>query len=465
MHAHTLPISLGEPSPALRQWMATLEGICIGLTALTACLDLAGRLHGLGGGMASIHWYPMNSLAQLSVWLCVGGLLAARQQGNPLGLLAGRAAAALVVALHLSSLYLLGQQALAHPFPRCSLLGCGIATDFVLLGTTLLLLETSRRRLVFIADLLTISACLLSMVLTTGSLINTLPFFHAPAQQPCAPAGILVSLSLLSLALLLRRTDQGIFSILLSPGIAGGLSRRLTPIILFFPFVREAARARLIGAGHIAPPYITALLASTASIILSCIVLYCAWRIYTMEKELHAVSLHDALTGLYNLRGFTLLAEQSLRIAQRSQLPFAVLFLDLDGLKQTNDTFGHATGSQMLVETGEILQQALRETDVLGHIGGDEFVVAGQFSEQEVTQILDRIEQCRQQKNAAPHRHCSIHFSIGYAMTGEDRKETLATLQARADKAMYAVKRKKKQAAMRANAESPTAGPVALSRN
>lgn len=462
MYEHIQPFSLGEPSPALRRGLATIKGVCIGATALIACLDLAGHLHGLGVWMAIAGWYPMTTLAQLSIWLCVVSLIDPMQQRNQLIFQLRTVAATLVVALHLSSLFLFGEQALQHRFPRCSLLSCGIAANFALLGAALLLLSARRRYFILIADLLTISSCLLSMVLTSGAMIGNLPFFHAPAEQPCAPVGILACLSLLSISVVFRRTGRGWFSILLSPGIAGRFSRRLMPAILLFPFMREAARARLIGAGRIPPPYITALLASAASIILCCLVLYCAWRIYSMEKEIHAVSLRDPLTGLYNLRGFALLAQQTLRIAQRSQLPFAILFLDLDGLKQTNDTFGHAAGSQALVETGEILEKALRETDVLAHIGGDEYVVAGQFAEREVALVLARIEQCRQKKNLEPGRSFPIRFSIGYAITQPDQEETLESLQARADKAMYAVKRRKKMAAAHTGAEATAASPVEL---
>lgn len=429
------------------------EAICVAATALIACLDLAGHVHGLGDFMARAGWYPMTALAQISLWLCLSCLLFPQTRHLWLVRQLSLAAAMLVVGLHLSTLFFLGNQALAHQFPRCGLPAVAIATNFVLIGAALLAIDTQRRFLIHCADLFTLLSCLLSMVLTTGALIGTLPFFHAPGQQPCAPAGILACLSLLSLGVLFRRTDRGLFSILLFSGIAGRFSRRLLPVILLFPFVREAARARLIGAKHIPPPYITALLASAASIILLCLVLYCAWRIHAMEKEIRTLSLCDPLTGLYNLRGFELLAKHAYQIAQRSQLPFAVLFLDLDGLKSTNDTFGHAAGSQALVATGEILDMALRETDVIGHVGGDEFVVAGQFSEGEVTQVLERIEQCRREKNAASKRGFPICFSLGYAIANADSRETLEALQARADKAMYAVKRRKKQAAAQRDAE------------
>src|SRR5258708_35880445 len=69
-----------------------------------------------------------------------------------------------------------------------------------------------------------------------------------------------------------------------------------------------------------------------------------------------------------------------MRLAWRSQAPFSVLFVDLDGLKEINDSLGHAVGSAFLVETAGLLTATFRETDVIARIGGDEFAVAGQFS-------------------------------------------------------------------------------------
>jgi len=93
------------------------------------------------------------------------------------------------------------------------------------------------------------------------------------------------------------------------------------------------------------------------------------WRINSMEMEIHVLSLRDEFTGVYNLRGFSLLAEQVLHLAQRSQLPLSVLFVDLDDLKEINDSFGHDVGSTYLIEIAEILKETFRETDVIGRVG------------------------------------------------------------------------------------------------
>ena len=116
------------------------------------------------------------------------------------------------------------------------------------------------------------------------------------------------------------------------------------------------------------------------------------------------LTLRDELTGLYNLRGFHLLADQAPRLAQRSNLPFSVMYIDLDNLKHTNDTLGHEAGSAFLAETSEILRNTFRETDVLGRIGGDEFAIAGHFNTASVFMATQRLEASCAERNAESGR-------------------------------------------------------------
>jgi len=164
-----------------------------------------------------------------------------------------------------------------------------------------------------------------------------------------------------------------------------------------------------------------------------------------MEMEIQKLSLRDELTGLNNLRGFHLLAEQALRLSQRSKLPFSVLYIDLDNLKQTNDTLGHQAGSAFLVETSEILRTTFRESDVLGRIGGDEFAVAGHFGKAAIASATKRLEACCATKNAEEGRRFELSFSVGHVTSADTDLETLDELLMRADEAMYKVKRSKKE--------------------
>lgn len=93
------------------------------------------------------------------------------------------------------------------------------------------------------------------------------------------------------------------------------------------------------------------------------------------EAEVRQLSLTDELTGLHNRRGFFLLAEQQLKIAQRMQTPGCLLFADLDGLKQVNDSLGHEMGDRLIADAAQVLKQTFRDADIIARLGGDEFVV------------------------------------------------------------------------------------------
>ena len=90
------------------------------------------------------------------------------------------------------------------------------------------------------------------------------------------------------------------------------------------------------------------------------------------ETNIHYMSFHDQLTGLYN-RYF--LEEEMVRLNTKRQLPLAVIMADLNGLKLVNDTYGHDTGDEMLKTVANIIRNSCREEDVIARWGGDEFVV------------------------------------------------------------------------------------------
>ncbi len=94
-----------------------------------------------------------------------------------------------------------------------------------------------------------------------------------------------------------------------------------------------------------------------------------------LEEQLAARSERDELTGLLNRRGFRRMAEQALKVEQRSSRRCALLFLDLDYFKQINDEHGHAAGDLALQSVSEALRVGVRDGDIVARFGGDEFVV------------------------------------------------------------------------------------------
>ena len=94
-----------------------------------------------------------------------------------------------------------------------------------------------------------------------------------------------------------------------------------------------------------------------------------------LEEELDYLAHYDALTGLPNRMLLQDRLEQSIAIAERHQQHFALLFIDLDGFKAVNDTFGHSNGDLLLQEVANRLLHCVREVDTVARLGGDEFVV------------------------------------------------------------------------------------------
>jgi len=326
-------------------------------------------------------------------------------------------------------------------------------SSFALLGVVMLLIRTRKAPARYIADFFVASLSVLVLVIVSGYVFGANPLFRVAATNWTSPQTQL-SLLLLTFTAFGRRTEYGSFKLLVGTGIGSRIARACGPILLVLPFVREAGRMRLIHTGTLPGHYVTAILASAAAVASFTLMMIVAWRINGMEQKIHNLSLRDELTGLYNLRGFHLLAEQSLRLAQRANLPFSVLFVDLDNLKQINDGLGHGVGSQFLVETGELLLATFRETDVVGRIGGDEFAVAGQFTLTAIVAAARRLEDKSALATPEIGRSLPLSLSIGYVTTEDRGHETLADLLAKADKAMYQHKKEKKLLARRVESEA-----------
>ena len=162
-----------------------------------------------------------------------------------------------------------------------------------------------------------------------------------------------------------------------------------------------------------------------------------------LAAQLEQLTMHDQLTGLYNLRGLELLGGGAVDRAARDGSELCVLFLDLDGLKAINDGFGHAVGDAALVAAARVLRSELRRTDVVARIGGDEFgaVLVG-TSAAEADVLCDRVRQGMKEHARGEH---SLSLSIGVAAARPGEGDTLEHLIAAADDAMYQGRRRRRR--------------------
>lgn len=172
------------------------------------------------------------------------------------------------------------------------------------------------------------------------------------------------------------------------------------------------------------------------------------WRDITeqkrLEESLQALTLVDDLTGLYNRRGFMTLAEQQLKIANRSGRDLFLLFADLDNLKWTNDRCGHPAGDAVLCAVARILKAGFRDSDIIARMGGDEFVVLMVESGLAVPDALvARLRASIEAHNAA-NSGGQISLSIGVARYFAGEPCSLESLLRKADALMYEEKRHKR---------------------
>jgi diguanylate cyclase (GGDEF)-like protein/PAS domain S-box-containing protein len=163
-----------------------------------------------------------------------------------------------------------------------------------------------------------------------------------------------------------------------------------------------------------------------------------------MEHQLREASLTDELTRLCNRRGFMILGEQQLASASRHGRSLAIVFADLDGMKQVNDELGHDEGDRALIATADVLRTTFRRGDVLARLAGDEFAVLAELdddAEDVATRVLANVERT----NAKLGKPYTLSISVGVVHSTPTDPRSLAELLLEADKRMYEVKRRRRR--------------------
>lgn len=152
------------------------------------------------------------------------------------------------------------------------------------------------------------------------------------------------------------------------------------------------------------------------------------------QDQINYISYHDSLTGLYNRRFFE---EQFSKIDTDENLPISIIMGDVNGLKITNDAFGHEEGDRLLQKAGEAMQAACRSTDIVARWGGDEYVILlPNTSRTEAEQIIERITKIESSMKVGPI-NVSVSFGCGVK---EKEGESLLAVWKNAEDRMYARK-------------------------
>lgn len=180
-------------------------------------------------------------------------------------------------------------------------------------------------------------------------------------------------------------------------------------------------------------------------------------QIQRQQYELERLAITDELTSLYNRRQFFVLSEHALSHARHTGHLISVIMLDMDHFKQINDTHGHACGDYVLQAMAERFKGGLRETDILGRYGGEEFVVL--LPDTDVAAAYTIAERLRADVEQTPIQAdellLRVTISIGIASAAGGML-TLTELLARADYALYEAKRGGRNRVVVAEFEQPT---------
>lgn len=161
-----------------------------------------------------------------------------------------------------------------------------------------------------------------------------------------------------------------------------------------------------------------------------------------VERKIKHMAHHDYLTGLPNRSLFIDQLEHAIKLAKRRNHKTAVLFLDLDGFKQINDTLGHEAGDQLLKEVAARLKTVIRESDVAARMGGDEFtfVLNDIGTHENAAAVAQKIIEILSEKFNLKGHESRIGGSVGVALYPDDAADHEALLR-QADEAMYVAKK------------------------
>jgi len=171
-------------------------------------------------------------------------------------------------------------------------------------------------------------------------------------------------------------------------------------------------------------------------------------------KELEFLAYYDELTKVYNRRGFFEEAERIFKaVAYKRKererrtgykIPLSLIFIDIDNFKMINDNFGHKTGDLVLEKVAKVLKERLRDSDVIGRLGGEEFVIALIGCDLNSAKKVAEDLRVKIEKIALKHKGKKIEITASLGVVTYKDEKSLFELINKADKAMYKAKKQGK---------------------
>ncbi len=175
-------------------------------------------------------------------------------------------------------------------------------------------------------------------------------------------------------------------------------------------------------------------------------------RIWTLHEQLRRAATRDSLTGLLNHDAFHRTLATEMSRARRFGRPLTLIMLDLDFFKAVNDTFGHPVGNATLESVAQLLRDSVRECDIIGRLGGEEFaILLPEASAPDALQAAERLRLSVRESLRIPDlRDHVLTVSVGVADSEDPRATSAAQLVDLADRALYLAKRRGRDQVVRA---------------
>lgn len=440
MHA---PVNHSDSKTLSR--LAAIEPAALAVAGLLAFAALAFWCFPALGSQFSPVWTELRPPTATAL-LFVAAALALSRQGLPptANVLAGGIALGLILTIAFA--FLAGSGFLGIPADRLANLPPAknmTATVAAALGILWNREASGLRALAADAGVLVVLVSLLFLV--GGYIFDGIVFtgaVHVPLQSPPT----IVAVTLLAMVLVGRRAAAGgLFGFLTSTGIGSRIARTVLPAVTLMPFVLFEALSALERYGH-SVAFSRAFLAPVVAILSIAVVVWMGHRANWLEDHLRRQSVTDQLTGLLNRRGFE---DATLRldgVTDRHGAGVVAFFFDLDNLKRANDLLGHVAGSEVIQRFADLLAVTFRKTDVIGRVGGDEFVVIAPAPVETAEEILRRLARVVETLNETEFLVVPISYSVGYAELPAGDVGDLESLIAEADARMYEEKSRKRAA-------------------
>jgi len=321
------------------------------------------------------------------------------------------------------------------------------AVAFLLVGLWLTELDRRRSWGYMVRDVLSALACLVVLEAALGYMYGVKNLYGIPDVTGMAVHTV-ITFAVLCGGVLAARPRQSFMGLLTSSGTGGRMVRHLAPPVLLLPPAIAYAQLRAQEVGLIDTRDGIAILVGTIVVLLGGVVAYTGVSLNRVDAERRALEARledladsDPLTAIFNRRGFDRVIERELATARRTRTPVAVLMIDIDGLKETNDSLGHRAGDELICGIAALLTSQLRVTDTVARLGGDEFAVVlpntgRDGAETIAAKLVDVARRSSWYRDSQP---VTTTISIGLAIA-ERPPPNARSLVAAADDALYAAK-------------------------